>query len=920
MNRNLPSKPLLAGLLITALAAFGIRLAAAGRDASQPAQVSPLHPAFALLDANGENVLTGNQPLSTMQTCGQCHDTGFIVQHSYHADLGLSEWTTAGSTGSGRAWDTSAGIFGKWDPLTYRYLSPAGDERLDLGTPAWLMLYANRLVGGAPATTSRQGEPLDSLPLSKEDPETAILNPQGTPSLWNWNQSGVVEMNCFLCHLATPNNAARIEAIRAGDFGAASTATLLGTGIVEKTVEGWQWNPAAFDDDGELAPQFVAIQDPSNDNCAQCHGLVHGGDTPLVLTGCGTEYSQTAATGQIISPQKISESGMNISGKETLNRSWDIHAERQVLCTDCHFSLNNPIYAQLSPSDPSYLLYDPRRLEIGEYLQRPVHDFARGQSAQFTVAPENKATMRRCESCHSTQLTHADWLPYVERHMEEVACETCHIPQMYAPAIQSYDWTVLTLQGEPVTVCRGAEGEGLTDLVEGYQPALLMRRNVDGKSMLAPYNLITVWYWVYDDANSNTRPVRLTDLETVYFKNGRYDSEILAAFDADKDGNLEKGELIVDTPEKEAAVAIRLAALELGNPRIVGEMDPYSINHDVAGGKWAIRDCQTCHDADSRITQPIKLAEAVPGGVAPTFVQDANVNASGQLFTDEGGALYYQAITSKDSIYIFGHDRARWIDTLGLLLFLGTLAGIAGHSGIRASTAMRQPKRAHEPKLKKVYMYNAYGRFWHWLQTVAIILLLFTGLVIHRPDLLGAFSFRNMVTVHNILATILAVNAVFSLFYHLTTGEIRQFIPRPYGFFDQAIVQAKFYLSGIFRGDPHPFEKTPQKKLNPLQQITYFMILNVLLPIQGLSGILMWGAQKWPVVANWVGGLTILAPIHTISAWLFTAFLAIHLYLLTTAGRTATTSIRAMVTGWEDVEVHEVHAEVKTKKAKRAKK
>ncbi|MBU4224961.1 MAG: cytochrome b/b6 domain-containing protein [Chloroflexi bacterium] len=134
--------------------------------------------------------------------------------------------------------------------------------------------------------------------------------------------------------------------------------------------------------------------------------------------------------------------------------------------------------------------------------------------------------------------------------------------------------------------------------------------------------------------------------------------------------------------------------------------------------------------------------------------------------------------------------------------------------------------------------------------------------------------------------------------------EIRQYLPRPYGFFDQAIVQAKFYLNGIFKGESHPFEKTPQKKLNPLQQLTYFMILNVLLPIQWLSGILMWGAQKWPAVSKMVGGLTILAPIHTISAWMFAAFLALHLYLLTTAGRTATTSLQAMVTGWEDVEIH----------------
>ncbi len=151
----------------------------------------------------------------------------------------------------------------------------------------------------------------------------------------------------------------------------------------------------------------------------------------------------------MIAAQKISESGVNLSGKEDLNRSWDIHAERQLQCTDCHYALNNPAHAdEAQKAEPDHLIYDPRVLDIGEYLQKPDHNFARGQSAQFNVAPELKGTMRRCESCHDASEGHADWLPYIDKHMAAVACETCHIPQMYAPAIQSYDWTVLTADGE----------------------------------------------------------------------------------------------------------------------------------------------------------------------------------------------------------------------------------------------------------------------------------------------------------------------------------------------------------------------------------------------------------------------------------------------------------------------------------------
>jgi thiosulfate reductase cytochrome b subunit len=204
-------------------------------------------------------------------------------------------------------------------------------------------------------------------------------------------------------------------------------------------------------------------------------------------------------------------------------------------------------------------------------------------------------------------------------------------------------------------------------------------------------------------------------------------------------------------------------------------------------------------------------------------------------------------------------------------------------------------------------MYSIYERFWHWLQTLTIVLLLFTGLVIHRPDQFGWLSFRYIVTIHNLLAAILVINAALSLFYHLASGEIRQFIPRPYGFFDQAIVQAKYYLRGIFHGRPHPFEKSPQRKMNPLQQATYFGILNVLLPLQIITGALMWGVQRWPAIAGMLGGLPFLAPFHSLIAWTFAAFIVGHVYLTTTVGHEPLTGIKAMIHGWEDIEVESPH-------------
>jgi hypothetical protein len=543
----------LAGLLILALA-FGINAVLAAPEPAPVSQASDLHPNFILLDADGVNVLESGNTVSTMLTCGQCHDTEFIAAHAFHSDLGLSDYDSASVT-----FDSSNGLFGQWNPLTYRYLSPAGDEHLDLSTAEWLMLNGARVVGGGPATTSRGGEALTDLSASKSDPETAILNADGTISTWDWKASGTMEMNCFLCHLETPNNEARVKEIEAGKFGNANTATLLGLNIVRKTGSDWAWNAEAFNELGEVNSEMLRIQDPTNSNCASCHGEVHAEETPLTINACDLDYPQTATTGQVVSAQRINQSGVNLSARM-------ISPARGIFMPSV--SWNAPTAITRSTILPMQVKRRART-QVTCCMIR-----ARWRSVNISNAPTTtlhaaKArsstsrlnTKARCAAARTAMITAkvTDWLPYIETHMDAIACETCHIPQMYAPAIQAYDWTVVTTEGSAVETCRGVEGDpnAVTSLVTGYQPVLLNRTNIDGDSLLAPYNLITSYYWVYDDANGNPRPLRLVDLEAVYLDNGMYAADIVSAFDANSDGKLSDAELVIDTPEKEVLVRRR---------------------------------------------------------------------------------------------------------------------------------------------------------------------------------------------------------------------------------------------------------------------------------------------------------------------------------------------------------------------------
>jgi thiosulfate reductase cytochrome b subunit len=863
---------------------------------------APMHPTFALLDADGVHVLASGQPVSTLTTCGTCHDTQFIADHSFHVSVGLESFGAPGTLPNARPWEMSRGLFGGWDPLVYRYLTPTGDTLFDLTTPDWIKLLGARHVGGGPAQFSIDGTPLSDLPLRPNDPQTHSFDPaQDRLSAWDWGESGVVEPNCFLCHLTQPNLDARQAELAAGNFGWANTATLLGSGIVTKTARGWQWEPDAFLPNGDLRPAYVTVQDPTPAQCGACHGTVHTDATPLLPSALTDGNGTALRTGQLFSGQRLRDSGLNLADKASLTQPWDVHAERNLQCSNCHFSLNNPIYyAEPATSRPAHLNFDPRRLDFGDYLLRPDHNFAKGQAVQNTLAPEYKDSMRRCESCHNAAAGH-DWLPYTDVHMATLSCESCHIPTLHAPALAQNDWTVITPASEANRVYRGIDGalDDVRSLIHGYEPVLLAREDIDGQTQLMPFNLITSFYWVQ---GTPPRPVRLTDLQAVYLDGDQYQPDILAALDLDGDGALDAQELRLDSDAKVEMVRGKLVARGLIEPRIEASIQPYNINHNVVSRGEATRDCKVCHSEDSRISRAFALTTYTPAGVEPQFVDDANVVADGDLRVGDDGKISYHPATTAKGLYLPGHNRVDWVGWVGLSALGLTLLLVVGHGGLRLYAASRAAETAqHQPALHKVYMYTFYERLWHWLQAITILLLVATGIIIHRPDTLGSLDLGLVVPLHNVLALILVANALFSAFYHFASGEIRQYLPEPHGYFSQALTQLDYYARGIFRGDPHPFQKSPAHKLNPLQQATYLVILNILLPLQILTGLLMWGTESWPGPAARLGGLAWLAPFHTLVAWLFVSFIVLHIYL-TTTGHTPLGNLRAMTVGWDEVE------------------
>jgi len=199
---------------------------------------------------------------------------------------------------------------------------------------------------------------------------------------------------------------------------------------------------------------------------------------------------------------------------------------------------------------------------------------------------------------------------------------------------------------------------------------------------------------------------------------------------------------------------------------------------------------------------------------------------------------------------------------------------------------------------KLVYIYRSFERFWHWMQAILIFFLAFTGFEIHGSY--QFFGFREAVRYHNIAANMLIGLVVFAIFWHLSTGEYKQYIPT----FENIKAQLNYYIFGIFKNAPHPTKKTVLSKLNPLQKIVYFGLKIMVIPLSLTSGLLYMFYRyptKHGVEAINIETLEIIAIAHTIAAIFLIIFIVTHLYLITT-GETITSNLRAMLTGYEEIE------------------
>lgn len=217
----------------------------------------------------------------------------------------------------------------------------------------------------------------------------------------------------------------------------------------------------------------------------------------------------------------------------------------------------------------------------------------------------------------------------------------------------------------------------------------------------------------------------------------------------------------------------------------------------------------------------------------------------------------------------------------------------------------------------RIYRHRLFTRIWHWINAVAVIVMIMSGLMIsnahphlywgeyganfdqawfHPPHFPGWMTIPTNYSLalgrhwHLAFAWIFA----FGLLAYMIVGLVNRHIQR-----DVALTKAEVAPKHLWQdikdharlrfGDGHAY--------NPLQKIAYGLVLFVLFPLIVLTGLaLSPGFDAVTHLTALFGGRATARSLHFIAMGGTVLFIAVHLILVVLAG--PINEIRSMITGW----------------------
>ncbi len=200
----------------------------------------------------------------------------------------------------------------------------------------------------------------------------------------------------------------------------------------------------------------------------------------------------------------------------------------------------------------------------------------------------------------------------------------------------------------------------------------------------------------------------------------------------------------------------------------------------------------------------------------------------------------------------------------------------------------------------KIYLYPIIIRIWHVINAVNFLLLVLTGISLHFSDPAnGLIPFAVSVAIHNTCAIIITFNYGIFLLGNLITGNGRYYRGWKTDMKHNLKPQLRYYLSGIFKKEKHPFPINHSRKFNPLQKLSYVLVMFVGMPLIIISGLGLMFPDIMVMNVFGISGMAMTDYLHYITGFVLSMFLLIHLYTCT-LGRKPGTLFKSIINGYHE--------------------
>jgi len=182
-----------------------------------------------------------------------------------------------------------------------------------------------------------------------------------------------------------------------------------------------------------------------------------------------------------------------------------------------------------------------------------------------------------------------------------------------------------------------------------------------------------------------------------------------------------------------------------------------------------------------------------------------------------------------------------------------------------------------------------------------IIVLIFTGIIMHWGIHHLFIDFNFAVTLHNITGVVVTISYFFFFIGNIIYYNSRYYRVNLRGWQTKIFKQAQYYLQGMFKGEAPPFPVTERRKFNPLQKTSYFFTMFLFVPLMVITGIALLFPEVIIEKVFTFNGILLTAMLHAVLGFILSIFLLVHIYVCT-VGRDPLSNFKSIVDGW-----HEVH-------------